>query len=356
MSGKIRTVPPLKGTAQLWEDTFDAIPDLIAIVDSSHRITRINRALAERLQRKAEDLVGQPCCTALQGVSANPDLCFSRYCGAGAALILTDQDDAPLGDGYQLTITPLYDANGEAAGSVHAFRDLAPLREAEAARLREELTRMDREPLLGLLSVALAHELNQPLTAMRCNAKAALELIRRQATKDDVSLMITDLLADVMTANQRAASIIANMRAIFEGQPPPADNVLPSAIIREVFGLLRSEADRLSIAAQRGGRQSGTFRVSRLTFGGGRAILTHMKTTIDIADHIMEESRAVARARRLTFRELVEQGLLLALEQQRAEMSSAVTPVTVKGNGLSPAFREASWSRIRDAAYEGHGA
>lgn len=81
-----------------------------------------------------------------------------------------------------------------------------------------------------------------------------------------------------------------------------------------------------------------------------------MKTTIDIADHIMEESKALARARQLTFRELVEQGLLLALEQQRSHQPKSILPVTVKGNGLSPDFRKAKWSHIRDAAYEGHGA
>lgn len=81
-----------------------------------------------------------------------------------------------------------------------------------------------------------------------------------------------------------------------------------------------------------------------------------MKTTIDIADHIMEESKVVAQTRHLTFRELVEQGLLLVLEQQRTSVPPTVSPVTVKGNGLSQAYRDASWSRVRDAAYEGHGA
>lgn len=82
----------------------------------------------------------------------------------------------------------------------------------------------------------------------------------------------------------------------------------------------------------------------------------HMKTTIDIADHIMEQSRQIARDQRLTFRELVEQGLLLAVEEHSRSRTRSISPVTVNGKGLSPEFRKADWSRIRDAAYKGHGA
>ncbi len=81
-----------------------------------------------------------------------------------------------------------------------------------------------------------------------------------------------------------------------------------------------------------------------------------MKTTIDIADHIMEQSKAVARERRVTFRELVEQGLLLAIDDQRANSPTSIAPVTVKGKGLSPTFQKANWDVIREAAYKGHGA
>lgn len=130
----------------------------------------------------------------------------------------------------------------------YASQSATTLQDAELARMREELTRMDRVPLLGLLSVALAHELNQPLTAMRCNAKTALELLKRQGMPIETSLLIQDLLEDIMSANERAASIILNMRTIFEGHSPPADDLIPAAIIREVVNLLRSEAERHSIA------------------------------------------------------------------------------------------------------------
>jgi len=80
-----------------------------------------------------------------------------------------------------------------------------------------------------------------------------------------------------------------------------------------------------------------------------------MKTTIDIADNIMERSRQVARAGKVTFRDLVEEGLLMVIDRRKQAEKKQITPVTVKGSGLSETFRNASWSQIRQAAYEGHG-
>lgn len=81
-----------------------------------------------------------------------------------------------------------------------------------------------------------------------------------------------------------------------------------------------------------------------------------MKTTIDIADNIMERSKQVARREKSTFRDLVEEGLLLVIERRSQARAVKIKPVTMKGNGLSEAFQNASWEQIRQAAYQGHGA
>ncbi len=80
-----------------------------------------------------------------------------------------------------------------------------------------------------------------------------------------------------------------------------------------------------------------------------------MKTTVDIADNIMERTRQVARIEKTTFRDMVEEGLLMVIERRALSKKIEIKPVTVKGNGLSEAFRNAPWSQIRQAAYEGHG-
>jgi PAS domain-containing protein len=40
-----------------WERTFDALPDLIAIIDQKHRILRVNKSMAERLRLKPNSVL-----------------------------------------------------------------------------------------------------------------------------------------------------------------------------------------------------------------------------------------------------------------------------------------------------------
>ena len=80
-----------------------------------------------------------------------------------------------------------------------------------------------------------------------------------------------------------------------------------------------------------------------------------MKTTIDIADDLFLRSKQVSRERGVTLRDLISEGLAYAVEKRSAVAETRVKPVTFKGKGLAPEFRQAAWGVIRDAAYEGHG-
>lgn len=80
-----------------------------------------------------------------------------------------------------------------------------------------------------------------------------------------------------------------------------------------------------------------------------------MKTTIDIADHILLRAREAARRHRRTLRSLTEEGLVTVLERLESGEQAVICPVTFKGDGLTEEFAGKGWNDIRDAAYEGHG-
>lgn len=80
-----------------------------------------------------------------------------------------------------------------------------------------------------------------------------------------------------------------------------------------------------------------------------RNMVTHMKTTIEIADSLLLRAKARARERRVTLRSLIEESLASALDQPSD--AREVQPVTFRGNGLSKEFQDASWDRIRDEIY-----
>ena len=85
-------------------------------------------------------------------------------------------------------------------------------------------------------------------------------------------------------------------------------------------------------------------------------MVTHMKTTIDIADPLLAEAKSVAAKEGTTLRELVEQGLRQVLATRRQPGTFKLRDASVRGNGLQPGIREGDWEQIRDLIYEGHGA
>ncbi|MBM4293585.1 MAG: DUF2191 domain-containing protein [Deltaproteobacteria bacterium] len=81
-----------------------------------------------------------------------------------------------------------------------------------------------------------------------------------------------------------------------------------------------------------------------------------MKTTIEISDPLLEAARQVAVQEKTTVRALVEEGLHKVIAERRQSRGFKLRRATFKGNGLQPQVTGASWERLRDLIYEGHGA
>jgi len=81
-----------------------------------------------------------------------------------------------------------------------------------------------------------------------------------------------------------------------------------------------------------------------------------MKTTVEIADPLLREARKLATRQGVTLRALIERGLHRVIADTNAGTRFKLRRASFKGKGLQPEFRDASWDRLRDAAYEDHGA
>ena len=81
-----------------------------------------------------------------------------------------------------------------------------------------------------------------------------------------------------------------------------------------------------------------------------------MKTTVEIPDALLREVRKLATRQGVTLRTLIERGLQHVVADSRSGASFRLRRASFKGRGLQPEFRDASWNRLRDAAYEDHGA
>jgi len=80
-----------------------------------------------------------------------------------------------------------------------------------------------------------------------------------------------------------------------------------------------------------------------------------MKTTIEISDALLMQARQLAAQRGASLRSLIEQGLRQVVSEKPQSTDFRLRRTTFKGEGLQADVRGASWDRIREMAYEGHG-
>ncbi len=85
-------------------------------------------------------------------------------------------------------------------------------------------------------------------------------------------------------------------------------------------------------------------------------MVTHMKTTIDIADPLIGEIKQIAAREGVTLRQLVEEGLRLVLERRSQPVDIfRLRDASVDGEGIRPGLVEGDWASLREAIYEGRG-
>jgi hypothetical protein len=85
-------------------------------------------------------------------------------------------------------------------------------------------------------------------------------------------------------------------------------------------------------------------------------IVTHMKTTIDIADAVLTEAKRVAAREGTTVRALVEESLREAIAKRRARNSAFhLRDASFKGQGTQPGVDLTDWSSVATAIYGGRG-
>ncbi|HTU03654.1 MAG TPA: PAS domain-containing protein, partial [Candidatus Sulfotelmatobacter sp.] len=122
-----------RATAE-WEQTFDSVPDAIAILDEEHRILRVNRAMAFRLGLPPSDCVGRTCYELIHGRPEPPSYCpHTAMCRDGREHT-AEIHEPRLGGDFLVSTTPRVDAQGTRVGAVHVARDLSEQKRAEADR------------------------------------------------------------------------------------------------------------------------------------------------------------------------------------------------------------------------------
>ena len=147
---------------------------------------------------------------------------------------------------YSLLLTPIREL---AYVNIYA-RDITKEREAqqEAQRRQNELIHVSRLSTMGEMATGIAHELNQPLSAIINFAHGGLRRLKRGAggRKDQ-----EHALEQIAEQANRAGEIIKRMRGMVTKQQPLREVTDLNQLVKEVCALLAHETRKLQVSIER---------------------------------------------------------------------------------------------------------
>jgi PAS domain S-box-containing protein len=211
--------------AEEWKTTFDSITDLISIQDRDYRLVRVNKAFANTLNMKQEELVGKTCYQVVHNTNKPVSNCphmetmRTKKPATGAFF------DTHLGLYLEVSTSPIFDEKGEIIASVHVARDIS-----DRKKMEEKLLATDRLVSIGELASGIAHELNNPLTGVVGFSEL---LVGRKDIPDDAR-------EDLETVNReakRAAKVVKNLLIFARGHPQEKKSLEINKVIENVVQL-----------------------------------------------------------------------------------------------------------------------
>jgi PAS domain S-box-containing protein len=242
----------------LLQSVIDGCGDAIFVKDTEGRYLLINSAGSRVLGRPPADVLGRTNETLMPAAVASKLGKVDREVMADGQVRFTE--DTVLQDGqprqFQSSKSPWRElGTGRVLGLIGVARDVTELRREEERRRTAEadLQRLARRATAGAMAGGIAHEVNQPLTALANYLGAARRLLDRADTPLD-PLLVTEARKLVVQAGSeavRAGEILRHLREFVGkgGAPPGPELVQP--LLEEAVALVLagrpSDASRVRI-------------------------------------------------------------------------------------------------------------
>jgi PAS domain S-box-containing protein len=135
---------------------------------------------------------------------------------------------------------PIRDERGnilQLAGTIVDITEKMALR-AEIEKQQQSLTHLTRVGVVGELSGALAHELNQPLTAILSNAQA----LKRMIEQDPIDVSeLKAAIVDIIEDDARAGSVIRHLRTLLKNEESRVERIDANDLIARTLSLARND-------------------------------------------------------------------------------------------------------------------
>jgi two-component system, NtrC family, sensor histidine kinase PilS len=217
----------------LHERIVESIRSGLVTTDLQGRIYSFNAAAEEITGYNEADVRGQDA---------------SIFFGDIKQIVADSMDQAPLGeasprfeadcltaDGLRLrlgfSVSPLFSESGKTTGTVITFQDLTHIR-----ALEESSRRQDRLAAIGRMAASIAHEIRNPLAAMR----GSIQMLRADMAGESSQ---TQLMEIILRESDRLNRIISDFLSYARPRSIIQSKVDVGELLKQTFTLLRHSAE-----------------------------------------------------------------------------------------------------------------
>ncbi|MEA1921961.1 MAG: ATP-binding protein [Pseudomonadota bacterium] len=227
LTAKKQAEEKMKKSRQAWQKTFDALPDIITIMDNNFTIIQANQAAYKLFNQQGREVIGHKC---HELFNLSPTPCFN----CPALKTLKDAKDhieiiehRTLNRTYMVTVGVITNATGDLINLVHSACDISKLVELEG-----ELFQTRKLEAIGTLAGGVAHDFNNILTVIRGHAELAM------MQSDERNPFWNDLKA-IEAASERASQLTRQLLAFSRKEKITPEIILVNPLIKNLYKMLK---------------------------------------------------------------------------------------------------------------------
>ena len=235
----------LRASEQRFRAVVEAVPSAILLVDDKGMIALANAQAETVFGYRREELIAKPVEVLIPERFRVPHVGLrsayareaqARAMGAGRELFACRKDGSEIP--VEAALSPMPTEKGLFV--LASVVDITERRNVEraTARQRDELAHLSRVAMLGELSGSLAHELNQPLTAILSNAQAAQRFLAQSPPRVD---KLAEILTDIVKSDHRAEAVIQRLRSLLRKEEAQRHPLKLNDVVEESLRLMRSD-------------------------------------------------------------------------------------------------------------------
>jgi len=228
----IAATQSLANLRALHERIVESIKSGVVTTDLEGRIYTFNEAAEEITGYKRQDVHGQDASIFFgeinEIIASSLDIHSTQSSPRFEADCLT-ADGLRLRLGF--TISPLFSEAGDTTGTVITFQDLTHIR-----ALEETSRRQDRLAAIGRMAASIAHEIRNPLAAMR----GSIQMLRADMANDSSQ---TELMEIILRESDRLNRIISDFLSYARPRSINQSKVNAGELLQQTFMLLRHSAE-----------------------------------------------------------------------------------------------------------------